>query len=233
MKENFNSQGYCDSLATNLEKIRKTDTEEAQDVLEEEEQTIQNRINEYRLKMSSARLLQEKKIQSEREKSLDVAAEITLTIDYAKTPEQVIADGNYALEDPFNIASKNFPISPEMIGKKVEVATKLFHFNRDISSSDEVIAEMDKDGYRPATLMELLALDSLLPALQRQFKIAALGSVWYEDNSASYVPCLYVSDSSSIGDYLNAGNFRRELNRSGSGTVLPWNASSRFLGVHK
>jgi undecaprenyl-diphosphatase len=53
---------------------------------------------------------------------------------------------------------------------------KLFHFNRDISSED-AIAEMDKDGFRPATLAELLALGEAQPELQKQFPIIALSSV--------------------------------------------------------
>jgi len=42
--------------------------------------------------------------------------EINLTVDYNKTPEQAVADGNYDYKNS-GINGKKFPISPEMIGK--------------------------------------------------------------------------------------------------------------------
>ena len=127
------------------------------------------------------------------ERVINPTEEIKLTVDYTKTVEQAITDGNYDWKND-DIIVKNFPISPEMIGKKVEVTTKLFHFNCDISSND-VISEMDKGGYRPATLMELLALGTLFPELQRQFPIVALGSAWRDVDNLRYVPFLGVDAS--------------------------------------
>ncbi len=51
--------------------------------------------------------------------------------------------------------------------------------------SKDAIDEMDKAGYRPATLAELLALGEFKPKLQKQFEIVALGTVWHR-----YVPFL-------------------------------------------
>lgn len=150
------------------------------------------------------------------ERVVDILAEIILIVDYTKTIEQVIA-GNYDWKNN-DITTKNFPISTEMIGKKVEVSTKLFDFNKDISSED-VISEMDKDGYRPATLMELLVLGCLLSELQRQFPIVALGSVWRDADGDCYVPCLYV-DGPEYG--LDLPWFGSE-----------WLVNDRFLGVRK
>lgn len=151
------------------------------------------------------------------EKVIDASGEITLNIDYTKTVEQAITDGNYDWKNS-DITAKNFPISPEMTGKKVEVKTKLFHFNRDISS-DDAITEMDKDGYRPATLMELLVLGFLFPKLQRQFPIVALGSVWYDADGGRGVPCL---------DACGSGR-RLRLHWFDGG----WGARCRCLGVRK
>jgi len=153
----------------------------------------------------------------EAKKAIDASGEITLVVDYTKTVEQAIADGKYDWKNG-DVTAKNFPISPEMVGKKVEVATKLFHFNRDISSED-VISEMDKDGYRPATLMELLVLGCLFPELQRQFPIVALGSVWRIACGDRYVPCLDVIGSER----------RLSLDWFGYG----WSAHYRVLGVRK
>ena len=151
------------------------------------------------------------------ERVINPTEEIKLTVDYTKTVEQAITDGNYDWKND-DIIVKNFPISPEMIGKKVEVTTKLFHFNCDISSND-VISEMDKGGYRPATLMELLALGILFPELQRQFSIVALGSVWRLASDYRCVPYLHVHGSERG---LSLDWFGRD-----------WSARYRFLGVRK
>lgn len=143
--------------------------------------------------------------------------EINLTIDYAKTVEQIIADGKYDWSNR-DVASKNFPISTEMIGQKIEVSAKLFHFNLYISS-DEAVSEMDKAGYRPATLMELLTFGILFPELQRQFPVAALGSIWSDARLIRFVPL------------LKAFDYGRELSLYWHDDG--WLAYFRFLGVRK
>ena len=160
-------------------------------------------------------LIEKTGVQSE--KVINTTDEIRLAIDYTKTVEQVIADGDYDWKND-DITAQHFPVSSEMIGKKAEVSAKLFHFNRDISS-DDVISEMDKAGYRPATLMELLVLGFLFPELQRQFPIVALGSVWRYANGGRHVPCLGVGGS---GRRLSLFWFGRG-----------WSAHCRFLGVRK
>ena len=50
---------------------------------------------------------------------------------------------------------------------------------------------MDKAGYRPANLPELLSLGASQPELQRQFPIVAPGSVWQYRYSDRYVPYLW------------------------------------------
>ena len=143
--------------------------------------------------------------------------DVKLTVDYTKTVEQAIADGNYDWKNS-DVTAKNFPISPEMIGKKVDISGRLFHFDRNINSK-EAIKEMDSDGCRPAILMELLALGATHPELQRQFPVVALGSVWRDSDGNRRVPVLDVGDS---GRQLDLGYFD-------SG----WSASYRFLGVRK
>jgi hypothetical protein len=144
-------------------------------------------------------------------------SEIKLTVDYTKTVEQAITNGHYNFKNS-DITAKNFPVSSEMIGKKMEVAVRLFHFNCSISSDDASL-EMHKAGYRPATLMELLTLGSLFPEIQRQFPIIALGSVWRAACLDCYVP------------YLHVFNSRRRLNLYWFG--IDWGAHCRFLGVRK
>jgi hypothetical protein len=143
--------------------------------------------------------------------------EISLTVDYGQTLEQMIANGKYNWHNS-NITEKNFPLPAGLVGEKIVVSAKLFYFSSVISSK-EAIAEMNKDGYRPATLAELLALGEARPDLQRQFPILALGSVWRDVNGYHHVSCLGVND------------LERELSLYWFGS--DWDASCRFLAVRK
>ncbi len=80
---------------------------------------------------------------------------------------------------------------PTIISADYDAEYKLFHFNRNISSSDNMIKEMDKDEYRPGTLAELLVLGETQLELQKQFPIIALGSVWQDSAGNRNVPALY------------------------------------------
>jgi hypothetical protein len=129
----------------------------------------------------------------------------------------MIADGKYDWKDD-DITEENFPIPKEMKGKKVEISTKLFNFDRGISCEDAK-KEMDKGGFRPATLFEQQAFAQKHPDLQRQFPIVALGSVWTDAGGHRVVPCLGVGDG------------RRGLSLSWLGSG--WIARYRFLAVRK
>lgn len=138
---------------------------------------------------------------------VNVAEEIKLVIDYNQTIGQAITRGNYKWLDR-DITAKNFPISRGVIGKKIEVFTKLFYFDYDINS-DDVISKMAKDGYLPAVLMELLALGFLFPGLQRQHPIVALGSVWNVVKGHPFAPCLDVNNyERGLGLYASTLNWR-------------------------
>lgn len=151
---------------------------------------------------------------------IEEVIDITINIDYTKTINELIKDGKYNWVNS-GVTAENFSISPEMTEKK-EVSAKLFHFNRDISSED-VISEMDKVGYRPANLTELLSWGILFPELQKQFPIVALGAVWEkeeeEDDYISYVP------------YLSGHDSWREIYLHW--LILKWSNRYRFLAVMK
>jgi len=110
---------------------------------------------------------------------------IKIVIDYTKTLAEMISAGKYDWTDS-DITSNSFPVKGE--GKQ-EREHVLFHFNRFISS-DDVIKEMDKAGFQPAVIEELLALGEAQPELQKQFPIVALGSVWRDSDGYCHVPCL-------------------------------------------
>ena len=94
-------------------------------------------------------------------------------VDYTKPLKEMIVAGKYDWVNG-DITQERFPIKGT--GQK-EVEVTLFHFNKTITS-DQVISEMDKAGYRPARLEELLALGVSQPELQKQFPVVAVGSVW-------------------------------------------------------
>ncbi|MFZ2309917.1 MAG: hypothetical protein WAW11_00015 [Patescibacteria group bacterium] len=102
------------------------------------------------------------------QKAIDDLGEITLSIDYAQTVEQIVATSGHDLN--LKAVTENFPIPEEFGRKKMEVIAKLFYFNHSISSG-EVISKMDKAGYRPAILVELLSLGTSYPEILRQFNI--------------------------------------------------------------
>jgi hypothetical protein len=143
--------------------------------------------------------------------------EFNLSVDYSRTVQEMINAGNYDWTNS-DITAKHFPLPKEHNGKKVPVSSKLFHFNRAISSEDAT-SEMDKAGYRPATLAELLALGEAHPELQKEFPIVALGSVWRDADGNRFVPS------------LNVSGYKRGLDLDWFG--YGWRVGCRFLAVRK
>ncbi len=114
-----------------------------------------------------------------------ICGRYSVTVNCDMPLADMIAAGRYDWKND-NITAQNFPIQGSGTSK-TEIA--LFHFNRGMST-EAVLAELDKRGYRPATLPELLALGAVHPELQRQFPIVALGSVWRDLDGCRRVACL-------------------------------------------
>ena len=77
---------------------------------------------------------------------------------------------------------------------------------------------MDKAGYKPATIWDLLGLAVKEPNLQRKFPIVAFGSVCGLNGKRDVA-------------YLHEDGFRRELNPTWFG--VGWSDGYRFAGVRK
>lgn len=105
---------------------------------------------------------------------------LRITVDYSLSLEQMIAAGKYDWSNS-DITAKRFPLKGS---GKSELEPKLFYFGQDMSS-EKVIAEMDKEGFRPCTIEELLAIGEQHPELQRKFPMVALGSVAELDGDRS------------------------------------------------
>jgi len=137
-----------------------------------------------------------------------------VTVDYGQSLDTMITAGRYDWKNG-DINDQNFPIS----GRRTsETEIALFHFNKGMST-DAVLAELDKRGFRAATLPELLALGADQPELQRQFPIIALGSVWRDPIG---IRCVAYLDGSGAERYLNLYWYGRD-----------WKDICRFAAVRK
>lgn len=135
---------------------------------------------------------------------------------------ELIAAGKYDWVNE-KITEVNFPM-PEGFNLSLEpklyfdLEPRLYHFNRDISSED-VIKEMKKDGFRPATIWNLLDYGAKNPELQKSFMIFALGSVALLDGDRRVA-------------YLNVDFGERRLDLSWfDGNGNGWGSHCRFLAV--
>lgn len=137
-----------------------------------------------------------------------------MSINYDRSVEDGIKAGNYDWKND-DITSEHFP--SQETGTK-EATVELFHYGKDMDT-DEILTDLDKQGYREATLKELLALGEKYPNLQREFPIIALGSIWQLRDGYRY--CSYLFRRSS----------KRYLHLNWIGDR--WYAHCRFAAVRK
>lgn len=153
--------------------------------------------------------------------ALIVKARITFTVivDYL-TPSYDALRSSFDRVDPDFSRATFEPIDQckNVARTTSEVAFEYLHLGRD-ASTDEVLAEMDKRGLRPATYEEALAFAKKNPDEQRKFPIVALGSVWRHPSGSRLVAYL---GGSGAGRYLNL-----------DWTEFDWSELCRFLAVRK
>ncbi|MEO5927844.1 MAG: hypothetical protein ABIO72_03935 [Patescibacteria group bacterium] len=110
------------------------------------------------------------------------------------------------VQPEFEELQRRFPayVNPDYKGKRFdpierckgvskenrEVAFEYVHLDRD-ASTDEVLAEMDRKGLRPALYEELLSFAEKYPDEQRKYPIVALGSEALVGGDRS-VACLWL-----------------------------------------
>lgn len=137
-----------------------------------------------------------------------------VVVDYSQTLADMIAACNLDWVNP-DITQEHFPISGNGV---VELKAELIHF-RETMSTNIVLKDLDRQGYRPATLPEPLAFGAKYPEKQREFPVVALGSVRANPDGSRRVPYL-CGDGSSRG--LDLGWYG-----------LGWHDDYRFLCVRK
>ena len=108
-----------------------------------------------------------------------------VTVDYGRTLEVAILAGRYTWVNE-DIIANPFPASQSgVIKEKIE----LVHFGRRLSV-EQTLTELEMRGLRPVDIYELLAFGEQHPDVQREFLIAALGSVRREPDGNCSIPCL-------------------------------------------
>ena len=113
-----------------------------------------------------------------------------VVVDYSHTLTEMIESCHLDWKNS-DIIPEYFPIEGEGCQK---VKVTLFHFNRKMST-EQAASEMEEQGYRPATLPELLALGAAQPDLQKRFPILALGSGWQAPDGHLVFPSLRSDES--------------------------------------
>lgn len=136
-----------------------------------------------------------------------------IALDPALSFADMIRAGNYSEVDQ-NINQENFPLDTE---GKTEEEVFILHFKRDISS-EQAIAEMEKQGLRPATITHALAFGA---QHWKELKnpVIFLGSSWVRSPTHHSVPWLGVPDD--------------ELKLSLVSFDYDWLAPYRFAAVRK
>jgi len=135
----------------------------------------------------------------------------TVNVDYDKTVEQLLV--NIGGSDNY-ITSQHFPSNESGHGQVVIYLVSL----KEKINYEDVLEELDRQGLRPATLKELLALGDTYLDLGL---IVAFGSTWRDSADGRLaVPCLNSFDSGhTVFHYLLDGDW--------------WFPALRFAAVQK
>lgn len=131
---------------------------------------------------------------------------------FGQSIDDLVKLGNYTEVHP-DINDRNFRAD-----KMHQCEITLKHFNKSMST-DAVLKALDEEGWRPATMSELLEFGSRYLGLQKRFRIIALGSACHGMFGDSYVGYLHRRGGQrKLGLNLIAGN---------------WGASHCFAAVRK
>lgn len=144
----------------------------------------------------------------------EIAEFFPISIDYAMSLADMIATCKLDWVNN-DITQEHFQITGN---GTVELTSGLIHYARPMST-DNILMDLDRRGYRPATLPELLAFGAKFPEKQREFPIVALASVCRLSYGNRYVACL---DGGASGRYLRLYYLEHA-----------WSSHCRFLAVRK
>lgn len=151
----------------------------------------------------------------------------TVIVDYDRQLPEIIQAGEYDLVNT-DITPEHFPISGE---GKHKVSIALWHFGREVTY-DEILAKMSQHGYRPATIVELLAFGRSFPGHKISgYQIIALGSIWKAPwPSGPLAPFIQGrADVWKLDLYYELESYTLDMERNEEN----WGFWCRFLAVRK
>ena len=133
-------------------------------------------------------------VEQQKEETMDtkkiiIDGTFNVLVDYNQSIEEAVK--SYDSVTP-QIISERF-IPPLVRRGKSGIVVELVRFEEPLST-EEMIHEFKRMGYRPANIYELLALGEQFPEVQKKFTIVAFGSLWqFEggDHYIYYAPFLY------------------------------------------
>jgi len=98
----------------------------------------------------------------------------SITVKYGRV-EDVVRNSSITWITNDDITTNNFP-NPSSFVKKVKV--EIVEIKK-MLTTEKVLGELDRMGYRPANIYELLAFGKKYPHIIQQQAVVALGSVWH------------------------------------------------------
>ena len=149
-----------------------------------------------------------------------------LLVNYDLTVEALVQECGFDWNNNGDINSKNFPT--KRTGQH-KVETKIYHFGKSMTS-EEVFAEMEKDGFRPAELHELLTYRKKNPDEQIRCPVVELNSVWGRWGDRRFAVRL---DGASFGRARDRFNYHEERYLILSDFDNEWGEYDRFLAVRE
>jgi hypothetical protein len=120
---------------------------------------------------------------------------VSITMDLSKSMAQLLVDGKYDWVD--GDIAKHFSVEPEK-GRVIR-DIHLLHYNK-LMLTDAILADMERQGLRPLTFLELFWIGIQYPSLQRDFHVVALGTV---RQVSLDLPCVVHLYRSRCGRSLN------------------------------
>ena len=139
-----------------------------------------------------------------------------VVVNYNQSLTDMVKAGKFDWTNP-DIVSEHFPT---INSGETTIDLELYQFKHGVWSY-EVVELLDKAGYRPANIFELLAFEARYPDRQRKYPIVVLASKWQYDENNWAVPAVVELEH---GRYLGLIRF---ANNAG------FSQKSRFLVIRK
>lgn len=140
---------------------------------------------------------------------MEIVSTFAVSVNYDRTVEDLVIAGKYTEWDP-DLTDKNFP--PKRSGA-ADLEIILVKFERDMKFRS-VVRQLDKQGFRPAELLELLAFGEKYPLACNDYRVVALGFRFRSFLLCYVVPCIDNTIRAFLGRRLDARWWGRKSDSS-------------------